>query len=145
MASIQERAKERGVTLNNVWYEADDPAVVAFVPQAPNGDLAGFTADVTSVAASAHGFAVRIKNVKRSTGASKAIQSRLAADTGYWAELGITITAHGINTDGDTVIADVLDAKDLDDVRRQMIARYGQGIDVQNVSGRAQPASRPSH
>ncbi len=143
--SVYEKAEARGVTPNNLWYEAQGKVVVAFVPPSPEGDLEGFKADIAEMSATADGFTVSSKDVLRSLDESKAAQERLTSDTEYWAARNVTVTGSGINTDGDTVVADVLNAETVEDVRQQMVARYGPVVDVQNVAARAQPsASRQS-
>ncbi|MBT2552102.1 hypothetical protein [Arthrobacter sp. ISL-5] len=63
------------------------------------------------------------------------MQRRVDGDTDHLRTQAITITATGITTNGDTVLVDVLGASDIDAVRRQLIARYGQGIDAQVAVG----------
>jgi hypothetical protein len=135
--SVQSSAKKRGILPNNVWYEAEPNAVIAIIPPSPDADVQGFKADVAAISADADGFTVGISNALRSLEQAKAIQRRVDADTALLRSKGINITVTGITTNGDTVLVDVVGARDIDAVRRQLIERYGPGIDAQTAVGSA--------
>jgi hypothetical protein len=136
--SVKASAKKRGIVPNNVWYEVDQNAVMAIVPPSPpQADVQGFKADLAAISAAADGFTVGIRNALRSLGEAKVIQRRVDGDTTLLRSKGINITATGITTNGDTVLVDVVGAKDLDAVRQQLIDRYGPGIDAQTAVGSA--------
>lgn len=139
--SVFARAKERRIVVNNAWYVADKNAVVVLLPPPGSGDLSGFQDDVAAISTTSQGFTVAIKKVSRTYDESKTTQARVDSDKAYLAKLGITTTGSGINADGDTVIVDVLDAANLENIRSVLTARFGHGVDVQNVSGRAEAAA----
>ncbi|MFP3463509.1 hypothetical protein R5O87_21945 [Arthrobacter globiformis] len=133
--SVKASAKKRGIRPNNVWYEPNNNAVMAIIPPSPDADLQGFKADVAAISADAEGFTVGIRNALRSLEQAKAIQRRVDTDTAILRSKGINITVTGITTNGDTVLVDVVGAKDIDAVKRQLIDRYGPGIDAQAALG----------
>jgi hypothetical protein len=135
--SVKASAKKRGIIPNNVWYEVDQNTVMAIIPPSPQADIQAFKADVAAISAAANGFTVGIRNALRSLDEAKTIQRRVDADTAFLRSKGINITATGITTNGDTVLVDVVGAKDLHAVRQQLIDRYGTGIDAQTAVGSA--------
>jgi hypothetical protein len=133
--SVTASAKKRGIVPNKVWYEVDQNTVMAIIPPSPQADVQGFKADVAAISAAAEGFTVGIRNALRSLDEAKAIQRRVDADTALLRSKGINITATGITTNGDTVLVDVIGANDIEAVKRQLIERYGPGIDAQTAVG----------
>jgi hypothetical protein len=133
--SVTASAKKRGIVPNKVWYEVDQNTVMAIIPPSPHADVQGFRADVAAISAAAEGFTVGIRNALRSLDEAKAIQRRVDADTALLRSKGINITATGITTNGDTVLVDVIGANDIEAVKRQLIERYGPGIDAQTAVG----------
>jgi hypothetical protein len=134
--SVTASAKKRGIVPNKVWYEVDQNAVMAIIPPSPpHADVQGFKADVAAISAAADGFTVGIRNALRSLNEAKAIQRRVDADAALLREKGINITATGITTNGDTVLVDVIGASDIETVKRQLLERYGPGIDAQTAAG----------
>lgn len=145
MDEVRASAEKHGIALNKVWYEADKNTVMAIVPPSPVSDTKGFQADISTLSLAAKGFTVAIRNARRSLDEATSIQSRVDEDTTLLAEMGIPITASGITTDGDSVMVDVVGAKDVTAIRSQLVARYGEGIDVKAVADWATPtASRQS-
>jgi hypothetical protein len=135
MERVKASAKKRSILPNKVWYEANNNAVMAIIPPSPDADVQGFKADVAAISAAADGFTVGIRNALRSLEEAKAIQRRVDADTTLLRSKGINITGTGITTKGDTVLVDVVGAKDIAAVKRQLIDRYGPGIDAQAALG----------
>jgi hypothetical protein len=133
--NVTASAKKRGIVPNKVWYEVDQNTVMAIIPPSPQADVQGFKADVAAISAAAEGFTVGIRNALRSLDEAKAIQRRVDADTALLRSKGINITATGITTNGDTVLVDVIGANDIEAVKRQLIERYGPGIDAQTAVG----------
>jgi hypothetical protein len=135
--SVRASARKRGILPNNVWYEANNNAVMTIIPPSLDDDVQGFKADVAAISAAADGFTVGIRNALRSLEQAKAIQRRVDADTALLHSKGINITGTGITTNGDTVLVHVVGARDIDAVKRQLIDRYGAGIDAQPAVGSA--------